>query len=110
MSKGRAIRRIVTLYDTIEDLINENNRRCDDDRDNEVTPELVFFIWFMGATHKLCSHRHDRLQIGYIALNNTLPWFHQKIADMEYDDSMHILKKVCTTSFKICFVLNFYSA
>ncbi|KAG2142613.1 hypothetical protein BD769DRAFT_1661961 [Suillus cothurnatus] len=76
MSKGRAIRRIVTLYDTIKDLINENNRRCDDDRDNEVTPE------------------HDRLQIEYIAINNTLPWFHQKIADMEHDDSMHILKKL----------------
>lgn len=40
MSKGRAIRRIVTLFDTIEDLISENDRRCDlDNEDNDVTLE-----------------------------------------------------------------------
>ncbi|KAG1876098.1 hypothetical protein C8R48DRAFT_669300 [Suillus tomentosus] len=64
VSKGRAIRRVVTLYDTIEDLINENDRR------------------------------QDRLQMGYIALNNALPWFHQKATEMEYDDYMHMLKKL----------------
>jgi hypothetical protein len=40
MSKGRAIRRIVTLFDAIEDLICENDRRCElDDEDEDVTPE-----------------------------------------------------------------------
>jgi hypothetical protein len=40
MSKGRAIRRIVTLFDNIEDLIGENDRRCDlDSEDENVTLE-----------------------------------------------------------------------
>lgn len=75
MSKGRAIRRIVALYDSIEDLIGENDRRYDSN-DDEVTPE------------------QDRLQIGYIALNNALPWFHQRATEMEYDDYMDMLKKL----------------
>jgi hypothetical protein len=37
MSKGRAIRRIVTLFENIEDLICENDRRCDLDGENEST-------------------------------------------------------------------------
>ncbi|KAG1729819.1 hypothetical protein EDD22DRAFT_853061 [Suillus occidentalis] len=40
MSQGRAIRRMVSLYDSIEDLINENDRRCEnDDGDVDVTLE-----------------------------------------------------------------------
>lgn len=40
MSKGRAIRRIVTLFDSIEDLTRENDRRCElDDEDEDVTLE-----------------------------------------------------------------------
>jgi hypothetical protein len=39
VSKGRAIRRIVTLFDGIEDLIAENDRRCEDEPDENVTPE-----------------------------------------------------------------------
>jgi hypothetical protein len=41
MSQGRAIRRLVILFDNIEDLINENDRRCDigDDEDLEETIE-----------------------------------------------------------------------
>lgn len=35
MSKGRAIRRMVTLFDTIEDMISENDRRCDLDNDDD---------------------------------------------------------------------------
>lgn len=35
MSKGRAIRRIVSLFDSIEDLISENDRRCELDGDDE---------------------------------------------------------------------------
>lgn len=41
MSQGRAIRRLVSLFDNIEDLINENDRRYDiaDDEDLEETIE-----------------------------------------------------------------------
>ncbi|KAG2359117.1 hypothetical protein BDR07DRAFT_1378918 [Suillus spraguei] len=35
MSQGRAIRRIVTLFDNIEDMIGENDRRCDDDDEDD---------------------------------------------------------------------------
>ncbi|KAG2744726.1 hypothetical protein P692DRAFT_20784151 [Suillus brevipes Sb2] len=73
MSKGRSIRRIVALYNGIEDLINENDRRCDEG-DDDVTPE------------------QDRLQQGYIALNNALPWFHQRATECEYEEYMHMLK------------------
>lgn len=46
MSKGRAIKRIVTLFDSIEDLIGENDRRCDnDDDDDNVTIEPVLYLW-----------------------------------------------------------------
>lgn len=38
VSQGRAIRRIVVLYDSIENLITENDRRCDEG-DDDVTPE-----------------------------------------------------------------------
>lgn len=38
MSQGRAIRRMVSLFDNVEDLITENDRRCDDG-DDEVTIE-----------------------------------------------------------------------
>lgn len=78
MSQGRAIRRIVTLFDSIEDLICENDRRCDNDDndDNDVTID------------------QDRLQMGYVVLNNVIPWFHAKASDMEHDDYTHMLKKL----------------
>jgi len=38
VSQGRAIRRIVVLYTPIEDLISENDRRCES-RDNHSTAE-----------------------------------------------------------------------
>ncbi|KAG1840010.1 hypothetical protein C8R48DRAFT_621288 [Suillus tomentosus] len=86
MSKGRAIRRIVTLFDTVEDMISENDRRCDLDEDeDDNTQRFADMV------------RHDsqeRLQIGYIALNHALPWFHPKASDMEYEDYTLMLKKL----------------
>jgi len=38
VSQGRAIRRLVALYTPIEDLIAENDRRCEDD-DGDTTIE-----------------------------------------------------------------------
>lgn len=35
MSKGRGIRRIVALFDNIEELIAENDRRCESDEPDE---------------------------------------------------------------------------
>ncbi|KAG1806956.1 hypothetical protein EV424DRAFT_1544050 [Suillus variegatus] len=77
MSQGRAIKRIVALFDSIEDMIAKNNRRCDlESDDDNLTLD------------------QDRLQFGYIILNNSLPWFHRKVSDMEYNDYMHMLKKL----------------
>ncbi|KAG2741244.1 hypothetical protein P692DRAFT_201674191, partial [Suillus brevipes Sb2] len=79
MSQGRAIRRLVILFDNIEDLINENDRRCDigDDEDLEETIDQY------------------RLQMGFITLNNVLPWFHRKASDTEeYDNYVQMLKKL----------------
>ncbi|KAG1738333.1 uncharacterized protein EDB91DRAFT_1082731 [Suillus paluster] len=75
--KGRAIRRTVTLYDPLEDLITENDRRCDDHQSDEnVTVD------------------QEHLQFGYIALNNTFSWFHRRASEMEYNEYMEMLKKL----------------
>jgi hypothetical protein len=43
MAQGRGIRRVVALYDGIEDLVAENDRRYDLDDDDDVeTVESVF--------------------------------------------------------------------
>lgn len=77
VSKGRAIRRIVTLYDALEDLIAENDRRCDDQQsDEDVTID------------------QERLQFGYIALSNALSWFHSRASELEYDEYLQMLKKL----------------
>ncbi|KAG1733431.1 hypothetical protein EDB19DRAFT_1911569 [Suillus lakei] len=34
----------------------------------------------------------DRLQVGYVALTHTLPWFHKKGVEMEYDEYSHMMK------------------
>ncbi|KAG1761881.1 hypothetical protein EV702DRAFT_1166865 [Suillus placidus] len=77
MSKGRAIQRVVTLFDNIEDLMCENDRRCElegEDKDRTLD--------------------QDHLQVGYITLNQALPWLHSKTQDMEYEDYSHMLKKL----------------
>lgn len=40
MARGRAIRWVISLFDNIEDLVSENDRRCDvDDEVAETTFE-----------------------------------------------------------------------
>jgi hypothetical protein len=39
----------------------------------------------------------DRLQVGYITLNQALPWFHSKATNMEHEDYTYMLKKVFST-------------
>ncbi|KAG1734850.1 hypothetical protein EDD22DRAFT_959985 [Suillus occidentalis] len=71
MSKGRAIRCVVTLFDNIEDLICKNDRRCElEEEDEDRTVD------------------QDHLQVGYITLNQALPWFHSKATNMEHEDYM----------------------
>ncbi|KAG1815896.1 hypothetical protein EV424DRAFT_1348343 [Suillus variegatus] len=75
MAQGRALRRVVALFDNVEDLIAENDRRCDDEQqDQDATLE------------------QDRLQVGYVTLTQTLLWFHKKGCELEYDDYLHMIK------------------
>ena len=39
LSQGRSIRRIVALFDSIEDLVSENDRRYDNGSDEDATLE-----------------------------------------------------------------------
>ncbi|KAG2737551.1 hypothetical protein P692DRAFT_20761462 [Suillus brevipes Sb2] len=81
MAQGRAIRRVVTLFDNVEDLVTENDRRYeDDDEDTSVDADYS------------PSDSQDRLQIGYVCLTNTLPWFHKRGAEIAYDDYLQLLK------------------
>ncbi|KAG1901190.1 uncharacterized protein F5891DRAFT_1223863 [Suillus fuscotomentosus] len=73
VAKGRAIRCVVALFDSIEDLVAENDRRYEIE-DQETTIE------------------QDRLQIGYTTLAKTLPWFYKKGSEMEYEEYTHMLK------------------
>ncbi|KAG2095696.1 uncharacterized protein F5147DRAFT_717834 [Suillus discolor] len=75
MAQGRAIRRVVSLFDNVEDLVTENDRRYElTGGDEEVNVD------------------QDRLQVGYVTLTNTLPWFHKKAVEMEYDEYVHMIK------------------
>ncbi|KAG0693695.1 hypothetical protein DFH29DRAFT_816077 [Suillus ampliporus] len=75
VSQGRAIRRLVTLYTPIEDLIAENDRQCEY-RDSISTLE------------------QDRLQRSYVELVKVLPWIHDKIASVDNEESEDMLRKL----------------
>ncbi|KAG1723820.1 hypothetical protein EDD22DRAFT_852774 [Suillus occidentalis] len=72
-AQGRAIRRVVVLFDNVEDLVAENDRRYEDDNEDHTLDQ-------------------DRLQIGYVTLSTTLPWLYKKGTELEYDEYMHMLK------------------
>ncbi|KAG1859109.1 hypothetical protein C8R48DRAFT_605987 [Suillus tomentosus] len=77
VSQGRAIRRIAALYTPIEDLITENDRRCEDcEPSSSPTTE------------------QDRLQRGYVELAKALPWLHDKLACLDHEESDDMLRKV----------------
>ncbi|KAG2145546.1 hypothetical protein BD769DRAFT_1382467 [Suillus cothurnatus] len=73
LAQGRGIRRVVALFDSIEDLVTENDRRYDDNEDTATIDQ-------------------ERLQIGYDILMRTLPWLLKMSSDMEHDDYMRMLK------------------
>ncbi|KAG2742716.1 hypothetical protein P692DRAFT_201681343, partial [Suillus brevipes Sb2] len=74
VTQGRAYRRVVALYDSLDDLVNENDRRFDMDEDAQYTLD------------------EDRLQIGYITFTQTMRWFHKKATEMEYEEYAQMLK------------------
>ncbi|KAG1904473.1 uncharacterized protein F5891DRAFT_1183889 [Suillus fuscotomentosus] len=69
------LRRIVALYANIEDLIAENDRRCEE-------------AWQDSTADQ------NRLQRGYIALANALPWIHERLAELDANDAEDMLKKI----------------
>ncbi|KAG2159346.1 uncharacterized protein EDB93DRAFT_1245152 [Suillus bovinus] len=74
VAQGRAIRCIVTLFDSLEDLVAETDQRYDIEEDAETTTD------------------QDRLQIGYIMFMNTMRWFFKKATEQEYKEYVQILK------------------
>ncbi|KAG1720565.1 hypothetical protein EDD22DRAFT_962791 [Suillus occidentalis] len=69
VAQGRAIRRLVVLYHSLEDLVAENDRRYEFHSSTESTAE------------------QNRLQRGYIELARTLPWLHEKLGELDHEDS-----------------------
>ncbi|KAG1866812.1 hypothetical protein F4604DRAFT_1585280 [Suillus subluteus] len=76
IAQGRAIRRLVILYASLEDLISENDHRYEDQSEDAATQE------------------QDRMQRGYIELSRALPWLHGKLGTLEYEDCEDMLKKL----------------
>jgi hypothetical protein len=53
----------------------------------------------------MVSTRQDRLQRGYIILSQVLPWLHERLAQLDVDDSQDMLKQVqALKKKKICSV------
>ncbi|KAG1844366.1 hypothetical protein F4604DRAFT_1937563 [Suillus subluteus] len=65
---------IVILFDSIEDLVTENDRRYDAEEDAETTIN------------------QDWLQVGYIMFTHTMWWFHKKATELEYKEYTQMLK------------------
>ncbi|KAG1827384.1 uncharacterized protein BJ212DRAFT_1294674 [Suillus subaureus] len=68
VSQGQAIHHMVVLYTPIEDLVAENDRQCEES-DMDCTKD-------------------------YIELAKTLPWFHDKLASFDHEESEDMLKKL----------------
>lgn len=82
---------MVALYTPIEDLVTENDRRCEDSV-GDSTPEYVFkFVLFMLFTQR---NRQNRLQRGYVELVKILPWIHDKLASLDSEELEDMLRKV----------------
>ncbi|KAG2739898.1 hypothetical protein P692DRAFT_20754663 [Suillus brevipes Sb2] len=78
VAQGRAIRRMVTLYATLEDLIGENDRRYES----------------MSLTDEPTTLEQDILQAGYLELARTLPWVHTKLGTLDHEECEDMLKKL----------------
>ncbi|KAG1875631.1 hypothetical protein DFJ58DRAFT_721451 [Suillus subalutaceus] len=80
IAQGRAIRRTTVLYTSLEDLIAENDHRYE-------TGLVDGLVW--GTTTE-----QDRLQCGYLAFMQTLPWLHPKLACLDVNDCEDMLRKL----------------
>ncbi|KAG0699177.1 hypothetical protein DFH29DRAFT_877484 [Suillus ampliporus] len=78
IAQGRAIRHMVVLYTSLEDLISKNDHRYESMRltDEATTPE------------------QDNLQAGYLELTQTLPWLHGKLGEFDHEECEGMLKKL----------------
>ncbi|KAG2755824.1 hypothetical protein P692DRAFT_201685111, partial [Suillus brevipes Sb2] len=75
LTQGRGIRRIVALFDSIESLIEENDRRYGDNFNDE---DVNTF--------------ESRLQTGYDIMTRTLPWIVKQSSNMEHDEYISMIK------------------
>ncbi|KAG1786249.1 uncharacterized protein HD556DRAFT_1248501 [Suillus plorans] len=82
VAQGRAIRRMVVLYTSLEDLVAENDHRY-----KEGSPED-------NTTDSFLLFRQDRLQRGYIVLAQVLPWLHAKLGQLDIDECQDMLKQL----------------
>ncbi|KAG1906564.1 uncharacterized protein F5891DRAFT_975339 [Suillus fuscotomentosus] len=84
--QARAKRKIAALVEEVEnlkqekainkeDLVAKNDRHCEDS-DGDHTIE------------------QNRLQRGYIELSKTLPWFYEKLASLDFEESEDMLKQL----------------
>ncbi|KAG2099248.1 uncharacterized protein F5147DRAFT_777367 [Suillus discolor] len=78
VAQGRGARHMSVLYTNLEDLITENDRRY----------EEAILDNLEGSTLE-----QNRLQRGYLALAQALPWFHSKLSELDADDCEDMLKK-----------------
>ncbi|KAG2049943.1 hypothetical protein BDR06DRAFT_892804 [Suillus hirtellus] len=74
LAQGRGFRRVIALFDSIKDLVSENNRRYDDINDEDATLD------------------QERLLTGYNILTRTLLWLLKTTSGMEHNDYTHMLK------------------
>ncbi|KAG1748883.1 uncharacterized protein EDB91DRAFT_1244693 [Suillus paluster] len=73
LAQGRGIRRVVALFDSIEDLVAENDRRYDANKDAATIDQ-------------------EQLLIGYNILMRALPWLLKTSSDIEHDEYTCMLK------------------
>ncbi|KAG0700511.1 hypothetical protein DFH29DRAFT_1001093 [Suillus ampliporus] len=78
IAQGRAIRRMVVLYTSLEDLISENDCRYES----------------MHLTDEATMPEQDNLQAGYLELMRTLPWLHRKLGEFDHEECEGMLKKL----------------
>lgn len=55
--------------------------------------------FFCSIQCLILSYSQNRLQRGYIAMAQCLPWIHEKLAELDPDDTEDMLKKVRVLNF-----------
>ncbi|KIK92910.1 hypothetical protein PAXRUDRAFT_12950 [Paxillus rubicundulus Ve08.2h10] len=86
--RGRAIRRLITLYDNVEDLIAEYDRR------QELAAEDPDQGVFDSSLDPQIIRDQDRLYSSFEELVEFLPWFKKKILHCDADELDDICKQL----------------